>query len=315
LRFAFCVLRFAFCVLRFAFCVLRFAFLRFAFCVLRFAFAFAFAFCVFRFALIVECAHYCFLDMQARNYCRGMLVRNAPPHIRVALIKRLSSDGRAPAHLMEYLKLFQRAPPSCAVLYNKAGEGGIKFTLHSRNHHQSSLAREPALRQVANIYFTGNKNYPPGQQLSEVISVITRLVFINGKPWSIGSYCEYMSHGCADRFPGLRVGIIDSFVVVTSAGRSKNDEFKTLFASISQIRSSNLQALEPYAANYRMRTQRSGYTSEYVQASALSTLLGAFPDNRSVAGVIRNMGEYVFENRRSDRKIQVLLPMARAFVI
>jgi hypothetical protein len=244
-----------------------------------------------------------------------MLVRNAPPHIRVALIQRLSAAGRAPTYLMEYLKLLHRTPPSCAVLFNKAGEGGIKFNLHTRNHHQSCLARAPALRQVANIYFTGNKNYPPGQQLSEVISVITHLVFINGTPWSTGSYCEYMSHGRLDRFPGLRVGIINSFVVVTSAGRSKNDEFKTLFASISQIRPSNLQALEPYLANYRMRRQRSGKKLEYVQASALSTLLGAFPDNRSVAGVIRNMEEYGFENRKSERKIQVLLPTARAFTI
>lgn len=261
------------------------------------------------------CAHYCFLDVQARNYCRGMLVRNAPPHIRVALIDRLSADGRAPTHLMEYLKLFKRTPPSCAVLFNKAGEGGIKFTLHPRNHYQSCLAKEPALRQVANSYFTGNKNYPPHQQLSEVISVITNVVYINGKPWANGSYCEYMSQLCIDRFPGLRVGIIAHFVVVTSAGRNKNDEFKTLFASISQIRPSDLQALEPYVANYRMRKPKNGRKREYVESSALCTLLGAFPDNRSVAGVARNLEEYMYENRRNERKIQMLLPTARAFTI
>jgi hypothetical protein len=241
-----------------------------------------------------------------------MLVRNAPPHIRVALVERLSE--RAPTHLLAYLKLFQRTPPLCAVLFNKAGEGGIKFTLHSRNHRQSCLAQEPALRQVANSYFTGNKNYPPYQQLSETISVITEVVHINGKPWSTGSYCEYMSYLCLDRFPGLRVGIIDSFVVVTSAGRNKNDMFKTVFASISQIRPTDLQALEPYVANYRMRIQRRGKKREYVQASALSTLLGLFPDNRSVAGVTRNTDEYGFGDRRRV-KIVLLLPMARAFTI
>jgi hypothetical protein len=261
------------------------------------------------------CAHYCVLEVQARNYCRGMLVRNAPPHIRVALIERLSAEGRAPKHLMEYLKLFRRTPPHSAVLFNRAGEGGIRFTLHSRNHYQSCLAREPDLRQLANIYFTGNKNYPPCQQLSEVISVITSLVNINGKPWSTGSYCEYMSKRCPDRFPGLRVGIIVSFFVVTSAGRNKKDEFKTVFASIGQIRQSNLQRLEPYVANYRMRLQKSGKTLEYVQVSEMTTLLGVFPDNRSAAGVTRNMEEYGFENRRSETKTQVLLPMARAFTI
>jgi hypothetical protein len=239
-------------------------------------------------------------------------VRSAPPHIRVRLVERLSK--RAPTHLLAYLKLFQRTPPLCAVLFNKAGEGGIKFTLHTRNHRQSCLAQEPALRQVANSYFTGSKNYPPYQELAETISVITEFVHINGKPWSTGSYCEYMSHLCLDRFPGLRVGIVDSFVVVTSAGRNKNDEFKTLFASISQIRPSNLHALEPYVANYRMRLSKRGKKREYVQASALCTLLGAFPDNRGVDGVTRNTEEYGFGDRKSE-KILVLLPTARAFTI
>jgi hypothetical protein len=43
--------------------------------------------------------------------------------------------------------------------------------------------------------------------------------------------------------------------------------------------------------------------------------LGAFPDNRSVAGVARNLEEYMYENRRNERKIQMLLPTARAFLI
>ena len=70
---------------------------------------------------------------------------------------------------------------------------------------------------------------------------------------------------------------------------------------------------EPYVANYRMRRPRSGRKREYVPASALSTLLGSFPDNSSVAGVTRNREEYGFENRMSEMKIQVLLPTARAF--
>jgi hypothetical protein len=253
-----------------------------------------------------------FLDVQARNYCRGMLVRNVPPRIRESLVQRLSGDGRAPKHLLEYLKLFKRAPPSCAVLFNKAGDGSIKFCLHSRNHTQSSLAKKQDLRQVANNHFTGNKDYPPRQELSETISVISEFVFINGKPWRTGAYCEYMS---LNRDLGLRVGIIESFVVVTSVGRNKFDQFKTVFASIKKIRPSNLQAVEPYAANYRMRSQKSGKVREYIHASALITLLGVVPDNRGAAGVKRNFNEYMHNDGVGEKKLQYLIPMARAFTI
>ena len=103
--------------------------------------------------------------------------------------------------------------------------------------------------------------------------------------------------------------------VSACTGNNKKDEFKTVFASIGQIRQSNLQRLEPYVANYRMRLQKSGKVLEYVQVSEMTTLLGVFPDNRRAAGVTRNMEEYGFENRRSETKTQVLLPMARAFTI
>jgi hypothetical protein len=238
-----------------------------------------------------------------------MMVRSIPPGIRETLVDRLQARGTQ--SLKSFLGLFNRSPPGCSVLLNRAGMGAVNFAIQSRNHFMDAVRNYPGLAQTAENYFLYSSDHPTRVRVLPQTTVIHTFVKINAKKWCTKMFCEYIAPG-----PGanLRVGTIHSFLLVAfTVGDDRDSKCYEVFVRVLAFEKAALKAVGPAdCGHYRVQV-RTRKKPQIVHVERLVTLLAQVPDNRGTGGVVRAREEYIFNAPVPEAKTSYLVPVAQAF--
>jgi hypothetical protein len=117
------------------------------------------------------------------------MVRSVSSTIRENLLRRLNVNGLDISQLRSFLDL-----TNCTktTVKPRKGSGDVGFSLHSRASHRVAIRNLPGLRRTAHTFFRTSAEYDAVVVLSNAVTVIRTSVNINGSPWDVGSYVEYV---------------------------------------------------------------------------------------------------------------------------
>jgi hypothetical protein len=247
------------------------------------------------------------------SYCRGMLVRGAPPFIREKLIKSLQDpeEGGSVYDLNMFLELFNHPAPGGTVLINTKGMELVKYNLYPANHITVALSTQRGLRALATEAIAGTQMYPGMIRLGIYVKLIHHMITINGTKWGVNSVCEYLGKGGGGA-QAIRLGRILHFGVVryTLGGGVQKS---TMFVHLSSFPHDSLTGVgQKSCTHYRVRLSRcTKHTKKetFVHVSALTALLRQVPDNRGESGVPLQTSHPI----KCPTGYMYFVPVARAF--
>ena len=252
-----------------------------------------------------------------------MMIRAAPPSIRQSLVARLMLPdvGDSMKDVKQFMCLFKRAPPGCALLVSKKGMAAVEFALHSHNSCKPTIRQHRGLKKAAEVFFRWHPDHPQEMKLEDTVSVINGEIRINGKSWYSGEVAEYLAtkgaprRGSEENKQKLDVGRIHSFIVVSFAvagawRHGDHEKDTTLFVRFRKFAKRSISlAGPPGCGHYRVHKERCTTATRYVHVTALTTQYATMPDNRGQRGVQLLQSE--LENVPDE--CVYLVPCARAF--